>query len=81
LRDVVARCCEIKADVVGQDETESGLRAILNFGHTIGHATSRTARAIWKVFTTARTIAIGQVAESELSQKVFEPVLPDRGAN
>ena len=38
LAAVVARCCEIKADVVGQDETEGGLRAILNFGHTIGHA-------------------------------------------
>ena len=37
LAAVVARCCEIKADVVRQDETESGLRAILNFGHTIGH--------------------------------------------
>jgi len=34
----VARCCQIKAGVVGQDETESGLRAILNFGHSIGHA-------------------------------------------
>ena len=38
LAAVVARCCEIKAEVVGQDETESGLRAILNFGHTLGHA-------------------------------------------
>jgi 3-dehydroquinate synthase len=34
----VRRCCEIKAWVVGQDERESGLRAILNFGHTFGHA-------------------------------------------
>lgn len=34
----VKRNCEIKADVVMQDEKESGLRAILNFGHTIGHA-------------------------------------------
>jgi 3-dehydroquinate synthase len=38
LAAVVARCCEIKAEVVGQDETEEGVRAILNFGHTIGHA-------------------------------------------
>ncbi|MDH3349179.1 MAG: 3-dehydroquinate synthase [Desulfobulbaceae bacterium] len=35
---VVARCCEIKASVVEQDEREGGLRRILNFGHTIGHA-------------------------------------------
>ena len=34
----VKRSCEIKASVVGQDERESGLRAILNFGHTFGHA-------------------------------------------
>ena len=34
----VARSCEIKADVVRQDEREGGLRAVLNFGHTFGHA-------------------------------------------
>jgi len=34
----VQRSCQIKADVVGQDEREGGLRAILNFGHTFGHA-------------------------------------------
>lgn len=34
----VKRSCEIKAYVVAQDERESGLRAILNFGHTFGHA-------------------------------------------
>ena len=34
----IRRSCEIKASVVGQDERESGLRAILNFGHTFGHA-------------------------------------------
>src|SRR5207247_5326449 len=38
LASVAARCCEIKAEIVSQDETESGLRQILNFGHTIGHA-------------------------------------------
>jgi 3-dehydroquinate synthase len=38
LTQAVRRSCEIKAEVVGQDERESGLRAILNFGHTFGHA-------------------------------------------
>ena len=38
LAHAVRRSCEIKADVVGQDEREAGLRAILNFGHTFGHA-------------------------------------------
>lgn len=38
LQHAVRRSCEIKAQVVGADERESGLRAILNFGHTFGHA-------------------------------------------
>ena len=38
LAHAVERSCQIKAEVVGQDERESGLRAILNFGHTFGHA-------------------------------------------
>jgi 3-dehydroquinate synthase len=38
LERVVARCCEIKAEVVAIDERESGPRAVLNFGHTLGHA-------------------------------------------
>ena len=38
LERLVARCCEIKADVVARDEREAGLRAVLNFGHTLGHA-------------------------------------------
>jgi 3-dehydroquinate synthase len=38
LAHAIRRSCEIKAEVVGQDERETGLRAILNFGHTFGHA-------------------------------------------
>lgn len=38
LAHAVCRSCQIKASVVGEDERESGLRAILNFGHTFGHA-------------------------------------------
>jgi 3-dehydroquinate synthase len=38
MTQVIARCCEIKAEVVAADERESGLRRILNFGHTVGHA-------------------------------------------
>ena len=38
LSHAIQRSCEIKAQVVGQDEREQGLRAILNFGHTFGHA-------------------------------------------
>ena len=38
LENILEKCCQIKAEVVAKDEKESGLRAILNFGHTIGHA-------------------------------------------
>jgi 3-dehydroquinate synthase len=38
LSRIIARCCAIKAEVVAADEREAGLRRILNFGHTIGHA-------------------------------------------
>jgi len=38
LEEIVLTCAEIKADIVSKDEKESGIRAILNFGHTFGHA-------------------------------------------
>ena len=38
LAEIVGCCCEIKAKIVAQDEREQGLRAILNLGHTFGHA-------------------------------------------
>ena len=63
---VVARCCEIKADVVGQDETESGLRAILNFGHTIGHAIENSSG--YGKYLHGEAIAIGQAAAARLSR-------------
>jgi 3-dehydroquinate synthase len=43
LEAVVARCCEIKAEVVAMDERESGVRSVLNFGHTLGHALEQLA--------------------------------------
>jgi len=69
LAAVIARCCEIKADVVGQDETESGLRAILNFGHTIGHAIENSSG--YGKFLHGEAIAIGQIAAARLSQKIL----------
>jgi 3-dehydroquinate synthase len=69
LRSVIARCCEIKADVVGQDERESGLRAILNFGHTIGHAIENSSG--YGNFLHGEAIAIGQVAAAKLSNKIL----------
>ncbi|MEY4917181.1 MAG: 3-dehydroquinate synthase [Verrucomicrobiota bacterium] len=69
LAAVIARCCEIKADVVGQDETESGLRAILNFGHTIGHAIENSFG--YGKFLHGEAISIGQVAAAKLSQQIL----------
>ena len=60
---LVARCCEIKAAVVGQDETEGGIRAILNFGHTIGHALE--AISSYGSYLHGEAISIGQVAAAE----------------
>ena len=69
LTDVIARCCEIKAQVVGQDETESGLRAILNFGHTIGHAIENSIG--YGRYLHGEAISIGQVAAARLSARVL----------
>jgi 3-dehydroquinate synthase len=65
LADVIARCCAIKAEVVGQDETESGLRAILNFGHTIGHALEATSG--YGRFLHGEAISLGQIAAAQIS--------------
>lgn len=65
---VIARSCEIKAEVVGQDETEQGLRAILNFGHTIGHALE--AVTFYRRFKHGEAVAIGMVAACLLGEEV-----------
>jgi 3-dehydroquinate synthase len=65
LGEVVARCCEIKAEVVGQDETETGRRAILNFGHTIGHAIE--ALSGYGRHLHGEAISLGQIAAAQLS--------------
>jgi 3-dehydroquinate synthase len=76
LAEVVARCCEIKAEVVRQDETESGLRAILNFGHTIGHAIENISG--YGTYLHGEAISIGQVAAAKLSVELTG--LPAAGA-
>ncbi|HEV8541359.1 MAG TPA: 3-dehydroquinate synthase [Verrucomicrobiae bacterium] len=77
LGKVIARCCEIKAEVVGQDETESGLRAILNFGHTIGHALEAISR--YGKYLHGEAISIGQVAAAKLSSRILS--LPEKDAD
>jgi 3-dehydroquinate synthase len=64
----VRRCCEIKAWVVGQDERESGLRAILNFGHTFGHAIE--AGLGFGRWLHGEAVACGMVMASALSAQL-----------
>ncbi len=62
---IVARSCEIKADVVSQDEKEAGLRAILNYGHTFGHAIE--AAVGYQGWLHGEAISAGMVMASNLS--------------
>lgn len=65
LNHVIFRSCEIKARVVSQDEQEEGLRAILNFGHTIGHALETLTS--YEVFRHGEAVAIGMVAAARMA--------------
>lgn len=68
IRHAVRRSCEIKAWVVSQDERESGLRAILNFGHTFGHAIeSGLGYGRW---LHGEAVGCGMVMAAELSARV-----------
>ena len=68
LAHAIRRSCEIKAWVVGQDERESGLRAILNFGHTFGHAIeSGLGYGEW---LHGEGVACGMVMAAHLSQRL-----------
>jgi 3-dehydroquinate synthase len=66
LTNIIKRSCEIKAEVVSKDERESGLRAILNYGHTIGHAIETVTE--YKRFLHGEAVAIGMYLEARLSQ-------------
>jgi len=62
---LVARSCTIKAKVVEQDEREEGMRAILNFGHTVGHALEAASR--YRRLLHGEAISIGMVVATRLS--------------
>ncbi|MFC5521279.1 3-dehydroquinate synthase [Polaromonas jejuensis] len=78
LAHAIQRSCEIKAWVVGQDERESGLRAILNFGHTFGHAIeSGLGYGQW---LHGEGVGCGMVMAAHLSQRLglVEPTFVER---
>jgi len=68
LATAVRRSCEIKAWVVGQDEKEGGLRAILNFGHTFGHAIE--AGLGYGEWLHGEGVGCGMVMAARLSQRL-----------
>lgn len=66
LHTILTRSCQAKADVVSQDEKEAGLRAILNYGHTIGHAVENLMH--YKGVNHGEAVAIGMVAAGHIAQ-------------
>jgi 3-dehydroquinate synthase len=68
LRHAIRRSCEIKAWVVGQDEKESGLRAILNYGHTFGHAIE--AGMGYGAWLHGEAVGCGMVMAADLSARL-----------
>jgi 3-dehydroquinate synthase len=62
----VRRSCEIKAEVVAADERESGLRAVLNYGHTVGHALE--ALGAYERFRHGEAVAIGMEVAARLAR-------------
>jgi len=64
LSQIIQRSCEIKAEVVSKDEREGGLRAILNFGHTVGHAIETAENYTMRH---GEAVAIGMVYASKLA--------------
>jgi 3-dehydroquinate synthase len=65
LQQILSASCQAKAHVVTQDEKESGLREILNYGHTIGHAVESLTG--YKVVNHGEAVAIGMVAAGEIA--------------
>ncbi|MBF0109687.1 MAG: 3-dehydroquinate synthase [Magnetococcales bacterium] len=68
LKEVVRTCCAIKAQIVGADEHESGIRAILNFGHTFGHAIESLTG--YGQFLHGEAVAMGMVMAADLSRRL-----------
>lgn len=69
LIDVIARCCRLKADVVRQDEREeTGVRAVLNYGHTFGHAFEKLAG--YGEILHGEGVAIGMACAARLARRL-----------
>lgn len=65
ISELISQCCQFKAEIVQQDEKESGIRALLNLGHTFGHAIETITQ--YKQYSHGEAVAIGMVMAAELS--------------
>lgn len=65
---MIARSCEIKATVVSEDEKEAGLRRILNFGHTIGHAIEKETEYVR--YNHGEAVATGMIGAAHISRQL-----------
>ncbi len=68
MENIIARSCEIKADVVSKDEKESGLRRILNFGHTMAHAIEEATN--YSKYAHGEAVAIGMIGAAHISKNL-----------
>lgn len=68
LRQVIHRCCQMKADIVAQDEKEHGVRAYLNLGHTFGHAIETEMG--YGVWLHGEAVAAGMILACRLSEQL-----------
>jgi len=67
LLNIVEICCQIKKSIVEIDEKEQGLRRILNFGHTLGHALETISQY---TITHGEGVALGMIVAARLSEKM-----------
>ncbi|WP_202080002.1 3-dehydroquinate synthase [Caldalkalibacillus salinus] len=70
LTEALYKGCEIKAEIVSQDEKETGIRSLLNFGHTFGHALENLGQ--YTRLTHGEAIAIGMVLAGEVSEHHYQ---------
>jgi len=68
ITELVERCVRIKIDVVEEDETENGLRRILNFGHTIGHGVETLGN--YSSLSHGEAVAIGMAASLKIGNSI-----------
>jgi len=67
MEEIIAKCCQIKRDIVEEDEHEHGVRRLLNFGHTIGHVVETFYK--FKKYSHGEAVAIGM---AQITKKTVE---------